>query len=72
MLAQHADGSGGVNLAELSKLLQEQGVVRAIALDGGSSSSLRYKDEVIWGKVSSKGQAIHRPVKSVWLVLPHK
>lgn len=72
MVAQHADGRGGVNLSELSGLLKEQGVVRALALDGGSSSSLRYKDEVIWGKINSKGQAVQRPVKSVWLVLPHK
>jgi len=72
MVAQHPDGSGGVNLAELSGLLQQEGVVRALALDGGSSSSLRYKDEVIWGKINSKGQAVRRPVKSVWLVVPHK
>jgi Phosphodiester glycosidase len=70
MVTQHPDGSGGVNLSQLTALMKEHGAVKAIALDGGSSSSLRYKDEVVWGKINSKGQTIKRPVKSVLLVSP--
>jgi hypothetical protein len=70
MAAQHEDGSGGVSLTQLSTLLKEQGATKALALDGGSSSSLRYGNESIFGKVNSKGQVVRRPVKSVWLVVP--
>jgi hypothetical protein len=69
MAAQKPDGSGGVSLAELATLLKKQGATKAMALDGGSSSSLRYRNESIYGRINSKGQPVRRPVKSVWMVL---
>ena len=60
--------SSGISLAELTNFLSSLGAVKAMNLDGGSSSSLYYGDRVIYGKVDRDGREIKRPIKSVLLV----
>lgn len=60
--------NSGISLAELTDFLFSLGAVKAMNLDGGSSSSLYYSDQVVYGKVDKNGQEIKRPIKSVLLV----
>lgn len=67
MVAQTKAGTG-LSLPELADFLQTIGVEHALNLDGGSSASLSYKDQPIYGKVDAEGNRVRRAVKSVLLV----
>ncbi|MCE3234941.1 MAG: putative periplasmic protein [Vampirovibrio sp.] len=62
--------SSGFTLEDMGALLKARGAVKAMALDGGSSSSLLYKGKAIFGRVNQGGNYIKRPVKSVLMVTP--
>lgn len=62
--------SSGFSLPEMAALLKARGAQKAMALDGGSSSSLFYDGKPIYGKVSKDGGRVKRPVKSVLMVVP--
>jgi len=62
--------NSGFSLPEMAALLKARGAQKAMALDGGSSSSVYYDGKAIYGKVGKEGGWIKRPVKSVLLVLP--
>lgn len=72
MVAQIPDKplDSGASLQELSDRLADMGAVKAINLDGGSSTSLYYGDRFIYGRVDQEGKEIKRPIKSVLLVKP--
>jgi hypothetical protein len=71
VLVSQAPQQPGLTLPELAMALQEQGMVSAMALDGGSSSSLALPGKTLWAKGYQKADAwvtVQRPVKSVlWL-----
>lgn len=58
----------GMSLPELAVWMQGQGAVKAINLDGGSSSSLVYAGNLISGKLDAQGNPITRPIKSAVLL----
>jgi hypothetical protein len=60
----------GFTLADMANLLKARGAVKAMALDGGSSSSILYAEKPVFGKLNAKGDVVRRPVKSVLMVLP--
>ena len=72
MAAQISDKplDSGASLQELSDRLTDLGAVKAMNLDGGSSTSLYYGNRVIYGRVDREGKKIKRPIKSVLLVKP--
>ncbi|HEY9768797.1 MAG TPA: phosphodiester glycosidase family protein [Coleofasciculaceae cyanobacterium] len=71
MVAQQPDQplNSGITLPELANVLSSLGVVKAMNLDGGSSASLYYDGQAIYGRVDSEGNEIQRPIKSVLLVV---
>ncbi len=63
--------SSGVALPELAAILREQGAVKAMNLDGGSSAGMYYQGELFYGQVSEAGVPVERAVKSVlWVAAP--
>lgn len=70
MAAQRADapGQSGLDLSTLAQFMRSLGVVKAMNLDGGSSSALHYRGETLHGKVNASGEQVRRPVKSVFIV----
>ncbi|MEO1132785.1 MAG: phosphodiester glycosidase family protein, partial [Cyanobacteria bacterium J06639_1] len=58
----------GASFANLAELMRDLGAVRALNLDGGSSASMTYGDELYLGRLDSQNRAIERPVKSVLLL----
>lgn len=54
----------GMTLAELADFMKTQGVQTALNLDGGTSTSLFYKGQAIYGKRDESGQPMTRAVKS--------
>jgi exopolysaccharide biosynthesis protein len=72
MVAQKTEkpDDSGMSLPELANFLRSLGVVEALNLDGGSSSSFYYQGTPIYGRIDGEGKIIKRPVKSV-LVLQH-
>ena len=72
MVAQQPDKplNSGISLPDLTDFLSSLGAVKAMNLDGGSSASLYYDGQTIYGRVDKKGNQIQRPVKSVLLVTP--
>jgi exopolysaccharide biosynthesis protein len=69
MVAQKTPQSG-MTLAEVAHFLKDLGAIKALNLDGGTSSSLYYQGKTFYGKRDDSGQAIARQVKSVLLLLP--
>ena len=67
MVAQAPDKLG-MSLPDLAKFLSSLGVVKAINLDGGSSSALHYQGTTFYGKLDREKQPVVRPLKSVLLV----
>jgi hypothetical protein len=61
-------GNSGISLSALAAFMKTQGVVKAMNLDGGSSSALYYNNKIYSGKVDTEGNPVQRPVKSVLLV----
>jgi exopolysaccharide biosynthesis protein len=71
MIAQRPNQQfSGMTLAEVAEFMKAQGVQRALNLDGGTSSSLFYRGQALYGKQDESGQPVARAVKSVlvlWL-----
>ena len=69
--SEELKGKGGLSLEELSTWLRSQGAVKALNLDGGSSSSLwiHEKGTTLFGRKNSSGQVVGRPVLSVLAVI---
>lgn len=63
-------GSSGFNMNDMANLMKARGAVKAMALDGGSSSGFWYQGEVTYGKFNKDGSPVIRPVKSVLMVTP--
>lgn len=59
----------GISLPDLADFLPTLDVVKAMNLDGGSSSSLYYDGKTIYGKLDKEGKEIKRAIKSVLLVI---
>jgi hypothetical protein len=60
----------GFSLADMAGLLKARGAQKAMALDGGSSSSFFFNGKAFYGKASQDGGWVKRPVKSVLMVVP--
>ena len=71
MVAQQAKQplNSGISLPKLAKEMSDLGAVKAMNLDGGSSASLYYQGEEIYGRVDKEGNKIIRPIKSVLQVI---
>lgn len=67
LVEQQSAMKPGLSLPELADFMEQQGAESALNLDGGSSSSLVYQDQVITGK-RLRGEPLLRPVKSVLMV----
>lgn len=67
MVAQKPENprNSGMSLPDLAKFMEQLGVVQALNLDGGSSSSFYYQGQTFYGKVNAEGDRIQRAVKSV-------
>ncbi|MEL6931186.1 MAG: phosphodiester glycosidase family protein [Cyanobacteria bacterium J06600_6] len=61
--------NSGISLPQLAAEMSNLGAVKAMNLDGGSSTSLYYDDRAIFGRVDREGQQIVRPIKSVLSVI---
>ncbi|MBE9156502.1 phosphodiester glycosidase family protein [Nodosilinea sp. LEGE 06152] len=55
----------GMTMAEVAGVMRDRGVVQALNLDGGSSSTLIYGDTVHYGRLNASGELVQRPVKSI-------
>ena len=61
----------GVTLAEMAAVMGDRGVVKALNLDGGSSSTLIYQGTTHYGRLNAEGDRVQRPVKSIlWVENP--
>lgn len=60
--------ASGMTLRALATFMSSKGVVKAMNLDGGSSSSFYYKGKTVYGRLDAKGNRIKRRVLSVLLV----
>ncbi|MEM9510487.1 MAG: phosphodiester glycosidase family protein [Cyanobacteria bacterium P01_E01_bin.35] len=61
--------NSGISLTELAEVLANLGAVKAMNLDGGSSASLYYDGQAIYGRVDKEGNEIQRPVKTILSVV---
>ena len=68
MVAQRSHENSGMSLSELASFLSKLGVVKAMNLDGGSSSALSYQGQIVYGRLDREGNEVKRPLKSVLLV----
>ena len=70
MVAQQPDSplNSGISLPELAEVMSDLGAVKAVNLDGGSSASLYYNGQAVYGRVDREGNKIQRPIKSVLAV----
>ena len=70
MVAQRpeAPSASGMSLLGLADYLDRLGVMQALNLDGGSSSSFYYQGQTVYGKVDLQGNRVQRAVKSALLV----
>jgi exopolysaccharide biosynthesis protein len=57
-----------MSLLGLADYLDRLGVMQALNLDGGSSSSFYYQGQTVYGKVDLQGNRVQRAVKSALLV----
>lgn len=69
MVAQKTPQSG-MTLAAVTLFLRGLGAVKGLNLDGGTSSSLYYQQQVFYGKRNASDRVIPRAVKSTLLLLP--
>ncbi|MEM6611796.1 MAG: phosphodiester glycosidase family protein [Cyanobacteria bacterium P01_C01_bin.72] len=60
--------NSGISLPQLGKEMSHLGAIKAMNLDGGSSASLYYSGQVVYGRVDKEGNKIIRPIKSALLV----
>ena len=63
-----AHKDSGMSLSELADFLSNLDVVKAMNLDGGSSSAISYQGQIIYGRLDSNGNEVKRSLKSVLLV----
>ena len=68
MVAQRSHKDSGMSLSELADFLSNLDVVKAMNLDGGSSSAISYQGQIIYGRLDSNGNDVKRSLKSVLLV----
>jgi exopolysaccharide biosynthesis protein len=68
MVEQEQATDSGMSLPNLASFLDSLGAIKAINLDGGSSSSLYYQGKTYYGKLDKEGNKVPRPLKSVLLV----
>lgn len=70
MVAQRPDEPyrSGMPLPMLANYMKSLGVVKAMNLDGGTSSTLYVRGKTYHGKVNAIGERIWRPIKSILLV----
>lgn len=68
MVQQQDSTNSGMSLPDLAAFLSSLGAIKAMNLDGGSSSSLYYQGETYYGKLDNEGNEVQRPLKSVLLV----
>jgi hypothetical protein len=68
MVEQQQATDSGMSLPDLASFLSSIGAIKAINLDGGSSSSLYYQGKTYYGKLDKQGNKVSRPLKSVLLV----
>lgn len=68
MVAQRSHKNSGMSLSELADFLSNLGVVKAMNLDGGSSSALSYQGQIIYGRLDKDGNEVKRSLKSVLLI----
>ena len=61
--------NSGISLPKLAQEMSNLGAVKAMNLDGGSSASLHYAGQEIYGRVDKEGNKIMRPIKSVLQVM---
>ena len=55
----------GMTMAQVAEVMRDRGVIQALNLDGGSSSTLIYGDTVHYGRLNASGELVQRPVKSI-------
>lgn len=60
--------ASGLTLDQLANTMKKLGAIKALALDGGSSSSMWFDGETYTGKFS-KNQPLLRPIKSAFVVI---
>lgn len=70
VMAGQKEGKAGASLAEVAAFMKTKGVVNAMALDGGSSSSFWMLGKTYYGKRDRSGRFVKRPVKSVMMIVP--
>ena len=68
VMVEQQSSNSGMSLPDLTAFLKKLGVTKAVNLDGGSSASLYYKDEIHYGKSNQEGNKVQRPLKSVLVV----
>ena len=70
MASQRSDVAAptGLSFDDLAIFLQELDVVSALNLDGGSSSSLFYQGETVYGRLDAENRPVERSIKSILLV----
>ncbi len=59
----------GVTLWEMGKIMRELGAVKALSLDGGSSSSFWAAGKTYYGKLDKAFNPVKRPIKSAIVVV---
>ncbi|NJL52879.1 MAG: phosphodiester glycosidase family protein, partial [Hydrococcus sp. SU_1_0] len=64
--------NSGISIPQLGEIMTELGAVKAMNLDGGSSTSLYYEGQAIYGRVDKEGKEIIRPIKSVLSVISNE
>jgi len=55
----------GMTMEEVAGVMRDRGVVQALNLDGGSSSTLMYQGTTYYGRLNASGERVQRPVKSI-------
>ena len=61
----------GLTTTEVAAIMGDRGVVQALNLDGGSSSTLVYQGTTHYGRLNTSGELVQRPVKSIlWVAQP--
>jgi len=73
MISQHQKQplNSGISIPQLALVMADLGAVKAMNLDGGSSASLYYDGQAIYGRVDKEGKEIIRPIKSILSVIQH-
>ncbi|MBE9110981.1 phosphodiester glycosidase family protein [Nodosilinea sp. LEGE 07298] len=55
----------GMTMEDIAAIMGDRGVVKALSLDGGSSSTLIYQSTTYFGRLNTSGERVQRPVKSI-------